>query len=59
MFDKILNATLVFYGTAILRITFVRDFFYQNVTARTLSRTIFWEPFRIVTFQNSVQLLKI
>ena len=67
MLVRVLNAPLVFYGIAILRITFLEDLFVlncrlsvQNITAITLLQL--FEDFscfsRISTFQNSWRLLQ-
>ena len=43
MFDRVLNATLVFYGIAILRITFAGSFFIKIVGCVSAERTLLKE----------------
>ena len=67
MFDRVLNAYLVFYRAAIFRITFFGSFFVLRLQATTLLKELGHECFfrnfpkfyRTATFQNSGLLLQI
>ena len=67
MFDRVLNASLVFYRAAIFRITFIGSFFVLKLQATTLLKELghewlfrnFSKFYRTATFQNSELLLQI